>query len=77
MGDPRVASPILRRPARFGLAASDRGYAGCELRRTLLLSNSVNRGNALPSKCARGSLYAIIARGMVPAGKERQDGEYL
>jgi hypothetical protein len=48
-----------------------------ELRRMHLLSNSVNRGNALPSKCARGSLYAIIARGMVPAGKERQDGEYL
>jgi len=36
MGDPRVASPILRRPARFGLAASDRGYAGYELRRILL-----------------------------------------
>jgi hypothetical protein len=44
MGDPRVASPILRRPARFGLAASDRGYAGCELRRILLPRTRVNEG---------------------------------
>jgi hypothetical protein len=44
MGDPRVASPILRRPARFGLAASDRGYAGCELRRIPLLGGWVNKG---------------------------------
>ena len=44
MGDPRVASPILRRPARFGLAASDRGYAGCELRRIYLPRTPVNRG---------------------------------
>ena len=43
MGDPRVASPILRRPARFGLAASDRGYAGCELRRIPLLGTWVNK----------------------------------
>jgi hypothetical protein len=43
MGDPRVASPILRRPARFGLAASDRGYAGCELRRIPLPRTPVNR----------------------------------
>jgi hypothetical protein len=47
MGDPRVASPILRRPARFGLAASDRGYAGCELRRNLLPRTSVNGTNGV------------------------------
>jgi hypothetical protein len=36
MGGPRVASPILRRPAQYSLVASDRGYAGCELRRIYL-----------------------------------------
>ena len=44
MGDRQVASPILRRPARFGLAASDRGYAGCELRRIHLPRTPVNKG---------------------------------
>ena len=47
MGDPRVASPILRRPARYGLAASDRGYAGCELRRILLPRTRVNKGERM------------------------------
>jgi hypothetical protein len=47
MGDPRVASPILRRPARFGLAASDRGYAGCELRR---ISNRRSSQNSVKRK---------------------------
>jgi hypothetical protein len=46
MGDPRVASPILRRPARFGLAASDRGYAGCELRRIPLLGTWLNKAHS-------------------------------
>ena len=47
MGDLRVASPILRRPARFGLAASDRGYAGCELRRISLLRGWVNKATTV------------------------------
>ena len=49
MGDRQVASPILRRPARFGLAASDRGYAGCELRRILLPRMRVNKARGRAS----------------------------
>jgi hypothetical protein len=58
MGDSRVASPILRRPARFGLTASDRGYAGCELRRIPIPRTSVNKGKEREARAARPWLVA-------------------